>query len=88
MPPEFDLHTRSAMLALMLIERGLISEVSLDHDLGDEQPDGYFVAERIEQLAHAGTLRPLRWAVHSANPVGRKRMIEALQSADRAWGRI
>ena len=51
---------------------GGVEEVSLDHDLGPESAgNGCDVAVWIEEQAASGTLSPLRWAIHSANPVGR-----------------
>ena len=72
--------------ALSLLRRGLVSEVSLDHDLGEEGGGtGYDVACFIEQEAFHGRLARLRWAVHSANPVGKERMQTAQLTADVFW---
>jgi hypothetical protein len=63
-----------------------ISEVSLDHDLGSaDDSDGYDVAEWIEEQAFWGTLKRLKWNVHSANPAGASRMRAALERADSLW---
>lgn len=72
--------------ALALLRRGLVGEVSLDHDLGEDGGGtGYDVASWIEEEAFHVRLPRLRWAVHSANPIGRERMEMALLAADAFW---
>lgn len=85
-PPDWT-WVKSATEAVLLLRTGTVAEVSLDHDLGDDPAvgDGYVVASWIEEQAHSGRLKSLRWAVHSANPVGAARMRAALRAADRAW---
>lgn len=60
-----------------------VISVSLDHDLGTEK-NGYDLACWIERQAAEGLPR-LNWNVHSANPVGSKRITMALEMADRYW---
>ena len=85
--PEGWHHARTAAEAIALLAAGGVVEVSLDHDLGDEPGvgSGYDVACWIEQHAMQGTLQRLDWRIHSANPVGRKKMKAALESAERFW---
>lgn len=55
-----------------------IDEISLDHDLGDSAvPEriGYILALLIAEHADAGLSVPNRISVHSANPVGRERIL-------------
>jgi hypothetical protein len=59
-------------------------EVSFDHDLGGDDTS-IPVAKRIEEMAFNGERAPPRWHIHSANPIGRKNLEAALQSADRFW---
>jgi len=74
--------------AIALLAAGGVVEISLDHDLGPpEAGTGYDVACWIEEKAAFGELKPLRWGVHSANPVGRERMEAALRGAERWWSR-
>ena len=74
--------------AIALLAAGGIDEISLDHDLGEgEAGTGYDVAVWIEEQAALGQLAPIRWSIHSANPVGRARMEAALRSAERFWAR-
>jgi hypothetical protein len=82
----FDTWVTTAAEAIELISTGKVSEVSLDHDLGPEEAgSGYDVAKFIEEKAFLNEIPRLRWRVHSANPVGRKRMTAALTNADRYW---
>jgi len=90
-PVGFDIHVKTAGDAIRLIKSGRVTEVSLDHDLGrSDDPDispgtGYDVAVWLEENAHTGKLPRLTWNVHSANPVGRRRMEAALGNADKFW---
>ncbi|CCB89098.1 cyclic-phosphate processing receiver domain-containing protein [Simkania negevensis] len=82
----FDTWVTTAAEAIELISTGKVSEVSLDHDLGPEEVgSGYDVAKFIEEKAFLNEIPRLKWHVHSANPVGRKRMTAALTNADRFW---
>jgi hypothetical protein len=84
--PEGWLHVRTAGEAIALLATGVVREVSLDHDLGDEHAGaGYEVATWIEEHAADGTLMRVKLAIRSANPVGRARMTAALESAERFW---
>jgi len=83
-PADFDTVARTAEEALALLRAGRVTFLSFDHDLGTDAT-GYTVARWIEEQAHAGTLAPLGWAVHSANPVGRRNIEAALTNADRFW---
>jgi len=90
-PPELNI-TNSVMTAqeaIALLNTGLVTFISLDHDLGDEAivGSGYQVAKHIEEQAYYGGIPPLKWAVHSANAVGRKNMEAALKSAERYWNK-
>lgn len=85
-PDGFHLRVFTAAEAIGLLERGGITHVSLDHDLGPETAGtGYDVACWIEEHAQSGKLEPLTWAIHSANPVGRRRIEVAMKNADRYW---
>ena len=69
---------------IKLVETGGVKFISFDHDLlGDDT--GYKVAMRIEELAAAGKIPPIDYAVHSGNPVGAKRIDQAMKSAWRFW---
>ncbi len=88
----FDVHVRTAAEAIRLLSADGVTEISLDHDLGEEENGtGYEVAKWIEEAAFRwregaeGGLSPVKWAIHSQNPVGVAKMIQALRNADRFW---
>ena len=85
-PPEGWLGVDSAIQACRLLARGGVTHISLDHDLGEDKFTGYLVALFIEKRAFQKRIKPLSWAIHSANPVGAEKMRYALSLADRFWG--
>lgn len=68
--------------AIEILNSHNVSEVSLDHDLGENEQTGYDFACELERRAFEGQPLPL-WAVHSANPTGRDNIVRALKSAER-----
>jgi hypothetical protein len=62
-----------------------ISEWSLDHDLGEDIPTGYDFLRVIENMVALDfpIHIPETINIHSANPVGRKNMMEAISSISR-----
>ena len=70
--------------AIELLKQGRVSEISLDHDLGDDaRGTGYDVILWIEnEVATAGFSPPLIH-VHSANSSARVRMELGIQSISR-----
>ena len=85
MPPEFDYHAKTAVEAIELLAAGSVTTISLDHDLGDDGGTGYEVACYIERGAYDGTLSAIAVTIHSANPVGRGRMEQAIERAKQYW---
>ncbi len=86
MPPGYDVHVRTARDAIDFLESGGVTDISLDHDLGDEENGtGYDVAKWIEEQAFYHKLPKLIWRIHSQNSVGVKNMLAALVNADRFW---
>ncbi len=85
MPPEYDEHVLTAQDAIESIVMFHVTDISLDHDLGDGAGTGYDVAKFIETSAHDGMIGRIRWKLHTANQVGRERMRMALANADRFW---
>lgn len=64
----------------------LVTEVSLDHDLGENLPTGYDFVNVIEEMIGLeiwpkGLAIPV-FHIHSANPVGRKNMERAINSIE------
>jgi hypothetical protein len=56
-----------------------VSEISLDHDLGLDNETGYDVLTWLEQEVFTNPARSVpKIYIHSANPVGRKKMLAAI----------
>ena len=102
MPSDFDLWAKTADEAVrMLIDKD-ITHISFDHDLGerwkgDDTNTGYYVATMIEswafQKARCGdfmydTLTEYTWDIHSQNPIGAKRIEQAMTNAQKYWNEI
>lgn len=87
MPCGYDIHVKTAPEALEFLASGHVTKISLDHDLGDDKEagTGYHVACWIEEAAFHGSIPKLDWHIHSANPVGIRKMEKALRNADRYW---
>ena len=86
MPPQFDYWAKTADEAWRkLLDNQENCFISFDHDLGLHYT-GYDLAKRIEIDAAEGYLiYPITWEIHSANPVGRKNIEQAMRSAERFW---
>src|SRR2546423_4313750 len=70
--------------AIALLESGSVTEISLDHDLGDDsRGTGYDVVRWIEEAVVTRQFIPPKISVHSANPVGRDRMLRGIESIQR-----
>ena len=63
---------------ILMFNSGKLDEASFDHDLGSEHPNhtGYVLLCDIEEMVATGDyIPPTTMRVHSANPVGRDRML-------------
>ena len=85
MPFGFDIMVRSARAAIAILKTGIVTEVSLDHDLGDDHVTGQVVADFIVWAARFNGIKRLKWTVHTSNGSARPRMVAALRNADRFW---
>lgn len=56
--------------------------ISFDHDLGGDDT-GCRVANFLERRAFEGVPFSINWTIHSANPVGRERLVSTLMSMER-----
>ena len=66
--------------AIELLKTGQVTDLSLDHDLGDdERGTGYDVVLWIEEAMATGSFMPPRIIVHSANPSARAKMNAGLE---------
>jgi hypothetical protein len=65
--------------AIALLQPGQVTEISLDHDLGDDaRGTGYDVIVRIEQAVVIDGFKPPKILVHSANPAARERVLAGI----------
>jgi hypothetical protein len=69
--------------AIQLLESGQVQEISLDHDLGDdERGTGYDVVLWIEEAVALRGFVPPVMRVHSANAAGRARMLAGIAAIE------
>lgn len=69
--------------AIQLLETGEVEELSLDHDLGDdERGTGYDVVLWIEEAVALRQFKPPKLYVHSANSSARDKMIAGIRSIE------
>ena len=62
-----------------LLKTNTVSEISLDHDLGDDSHGtGYDVILWIEEQVFTNNFIPPKMSVHSANSSARKKMEQAI----------
>lgn len=82
-PSECWVLVKTSADAIILLETGQVTHLSLDHDLGDDcYGNGYIVACWLEnKVATDATFVLPDVTIHSANPVGRAKMQAALDSA-------
>ena len=64
--------------AIAYLKTGNVCTISLDHDLGSKKT-GYDIACYIEQEVTLHSISCPAWLVHSANPVGKANIINALR---------
>jgi hypothetical protein len=73
---------RTAAEAIALLRTGNVTHLSLDHDLG-EGPSGYDVVCEVERALAEDGVEPPEMSCHSANPVGRARIEQAIAAVQR-----
>lgn len=73
---------RSAGGCLYYLNQGIVTEISLDHDLGDEKRygTGYDVIKWIEEKVLTENFKAPIIHIHSGNPIGRKNMIAGIKN--------
>ncbi len=70
---------------IQLLETGEVAEVSLDHDLGDDdRGTGYDVVLWIEEAVVLRGFSPPQIRVHSANAAARSRMLAGIEAIEKA----
>lgn len=76
------------MLAIELLQSENVTELSLDHDLGDDnRGTGYDVIKWIEEQVATSNFVPPKIKVHSANISARKKMELGIESIVRLASR-
>lgn len=66
--------------AIALLQTGAVEEISLDHDLGDdERGTGYDVILWMEEAVALHGFRPPKIRVHSANSSAREKMLAGVR---------
>lgn len=69
---------------ITLLKTGEVTEVSIDHDLGDdERGTGYDVLLWLEEQVITAGMRPPKLSVHSANSSARLKMEAAIRSIEK-----
>jgi len=69
---------------IALLEGGDVTEISLDHDLGDDdRGTGYDVVLRIEEAVAMRAFIPPKLQVHSANSSARLKMEAGIANIER-----
>ena len=82
-PPGWTL-VRWPSEAIDLLETGQVTEISLDHDLGDDdRGTGYDVILWIEEMVATRGFSPPKIRVHSANSSARRKMELGIASIER-----
>lgn len=76
--PEGWARARSVAEAQVLLGPGRVTHLSLDYDLGFDQPTGL---DLVRWMAVTGTWPSVRLEVHSTHPEGRRRMIEEIRGS-------
>lgn len=72
--------------AIELLKTGNVKEISLDHDLGDDDlGTGYDVVLWIEEAVYMNNFKPPKIKVHSANTSARHKMELGIQSIKRKY---
>ena len=76
------IQTKTCQETIEWLKSGKVTELSLDHDLGQpENGSGYDVLLWIEeQMASSNFVPPTTIVVHSANPVGKQKMNQTIES--------
>ncbi len=82
--PDGWVHARWPEEVIALLQTNTVTDISLDHDLGDdEHGTGYDVVLWIEQAVAMQGFKPPRITVHSANASARLKMLAGIESIKR-----
>lgn len=79
--PEGWYHVKTAAEAIEALERGPVSEISLDNDLGLDDEEGYDVMKFLEEKAFSDKSFHIPVIhIHTANPVARQKMQAGIEN--------
>ena len=67
---------------IQLLQEQDVTEISLDHDMGELEPTGYDLLTWIERKVFEDGFIPPKMRVHSWNLVGRKNMLLAIRKIE------
>lgn len=85
-PPNGWVSVRTPVEAIDLLKMGKIKKLSLDHDLGlsgNPESTGYDVLTWLEEQVFCNNFIPPKIIIiHTANPVARKRMEQAVRKIE------
>ncbi|MCJ7713025.1 hypothetical protein MUO66_01000 [Candidatus Bathyarchaeota archaeon] len=75
--------------AIDILKQGSVEEISLDHDLGDDQRGtGYDVIKWIEEQVITNNFKPPKIKIHTANCSAREKMEAGVRSIETYyWGK-
>lgn len=77
--PEGWVRTKTVAETIEVLKTGEVTEISLDHDLGEFEPAGIKVLDWILEQVLSGWQPPKVILVHSQNPSGAKAMRQAAE---------
>jgi hypothetical protein len=73
---------------IILLKKGVVTELSLDHDLGDDdRGTGYDVVLWVEEAVMVNGFTPPKMKVHSANSSARLKMEAGIRSIEERSGK-
>jgi len=78
-PPDDGWLWATTVRVVKMLKLEAMEEISLDHDLGENQPTGYDLIKWLEQKVITEGYSSPKIRVHSANPVGRKNIEAAVK---------
>jgi hypothetical protein len=88
-PPEGWIWVKTSLDAIKAIRTCQFEAISFDHDLGETGGTGYEVLLYLEaEVFRNPEFRCPKMLIHSANPVGRQRMQQAINSINKELRRV
>jgi hypothetical protein len=71
--------------AIELLRGGMVTHLSLDHDLGLDDATGYDVLLWLEEAVALEGFTPPKILVHSSNPSARVKMLLAIRNIEKIY---